>query len=114
MSEWISAKYRLPPENHEVLFFATTNDGMTKEMMTGHYSSGCWKHCCMFYSSMTMNANVKVTHWRELPDYPKTTEPFVRSVIIDEPEPADNESVKEFAKKFCTDHADLLKRLADR
>lgn len=68
--EWISVKDKLPPDFQEVLYFAITNNGNTREIMTGHRENGFWKHCCMFYSSQTLNHLVKVTHWMELPNYP--------------------------------------------
>jgi hypothetical protein len=69
---WINVEQRLPPVNHEVLYFAK-DEGGTKEIMTGHRTKeGHWTHCCLFYSTMVLNDNVTVTHWMELPDYPPT------------------------------------------
>lgn len=68
---WIDVTDRLPPDYQEVLYFATINDGMSREIMTGHREKGFWTHCCMFYASSRLNENVKVTHWMELPNYPK-------------------------------------------
>lgn len=68
---WISVEDRLPPDLQEVLYFSTTNDGNTREIMTGHRHNDSWTHCCLFYSTQTLNDDVKVTHWMELPDYPR-------------------------------------------
>jgi hypothetical protein len=46
---------------------------------------------------------LKVTHWMELPEYPKQDEKLEM-----------DERTKEFAKRFIDENADLLKRLADR
>ena len=124
--KWISVKDELPRDFQEVLFFALTNGGNTREIMTGHRENGFWKHCCMFYSSQTLNHLVKVTHWMELPDYPNLdytpkNEMEVGEVIIDDPlcpKPGEklelDERTKKFAVKFIDENIDLLKRLADR
>jgi hypothetical protein len=70
MSKWISVKDKLPDDYREVLYFAITEQG-TKEIMTGHREKGCWTHCCLFYSTMRLNDNVKITHWMDLPNYPQ-------------------------------------------
>lgn len=67
---WISVEDELPPDKHEVLYFAI-NENQTSEIMTGHREKGIWTHCCLFYSTMYLNADVKVTHWMELPHYPR-------------------------------------------
>lgn len=68
---WISVEERLPKPFHEVLYFAI-NDQNNKEIMTGHIThTGKWTHCCLFYSTMELNDLVMVTHWMELPEYPK-------------------------------------------
>jgi hypothetical protein len=105
--EWISVNDKLPPDLHEVLYFATTNEGNTREIMTGHRENGFWKHCCMFYSSQTLNHLVKVTHWMELPDYPKPP-------TVAEAAKIGHEHAQEFAKKFVDTNKELLKRLPDR
>lgn len=69
-NEWISVNDRLPEDYKEVLYFAITDEG-TKEIMTGHREKENWTHCCLFYSTMILKDNVKVTHWMELPKYPK-------------------------------------------
>lgn len=68
---WISVEERLPPDYEEVLYFAVTNNGWTKEIMTGHREEGIWTHCCCFYPTIRLNDLVMVTHWMPLPDYPK-------------------------------------------
>lgn len=68
---WNSVEDILPPEKHEVLYFATFQNDMSKEIMTGHREGNAWTHCCMFYATVTLNDNVKVTHWMELPEYPR-------------------------------------------
>lgn len=98
---WISAKDKLPPFNHEVLYVAITDTG-TREMMTGHLGAQGWTHCCMFYSTMHLNESVIVTHWMELPEFP---DPHPLANVID---------AKAWASKFCEENKDLLKRLADR
>ena len=70
MAKWISVADSLPPDNHEVLYFAINPMG-GKEIMTGHRTKGSWTHCCLWYSSQILNDDVRVTHWMELPDYPK-------------------------------------------
>lgn len=67
---WISVEERLPDVYQEVLFFAINAQG-NKEIMTGHRDSSKWNHCCMYYSTMGLSELNKVTHWMELPDYPK-------------------------------------------
>lgn len=72
MRKWIDCEQSLPPDRYEVLFYATTNKGMTKEIMTGHRENGKWMHCCLFYSSMILHPeDVQVTHWMEMPSYPE-------------------------------------------
>lgn len=68
---WISVQDQLPPDLHEVLYFAINPTG-SKEIMTGHRQKGEWTHCCLWYSTQILNADVKVTHWMELPDYPRS------------------------------------------
>jgi len=68
--EWISADDELPPDNHEVLYFAINILGGA-ELMTGHRIKGRWTHCCFWYSTQMLPDDVRVTHWMELPDYPK-------------------------------------------
>jgi hypothetical protein len=70
MSNWIDVKDKMPPDKHEVLYFAVTNDGNSREIMTGHTENGLWTHCCLFYSTRFLSELVTVTHWMELPDYP--------------------------------------------
>lgn len=67
---WISVDDKLPPDYQEVLFFAITNEGMSREIMVGHRVKESWFHCCMFYLSTECGEAIKVTHWMELPDYP--------------------------------------------
>ncbi len=101
---WISVKDELPPNKHEVMYFATMDNGQNKEIMIGHREDELWTHCCMFYSTRYLSELVTVTHWMELPDYPKPdTDPVVTMA-----------KVTAFAKKFCEENKDLLKRLADR
>jgi hypothetical protein len=40
--------------------------------------------------------------------------PFEGAIFVDEPDKSDTEKVREFAKRFCNDNKDLLKRLADK
>ncbi len=68
--EWISVSNKLPPDKHEVLYFATINNGVTREIMVGHRENSCWTHCCLFYSTTILSDEIEVTHWMELPDYP--------------------------------------------
>lgn len=107
--KWISVNDKLPPDLHEVLYFATTNNGNTREIMTGHRENGDWTHCCMFYSTMRLNDECKVTHWMELPDYPAPDYPTVAEAAK-----RGNENALEFAKKFVDNNIELLKRMADR
>jgi 1,2-phenylacetyl-CoA epoxidase catalytic subunit len=67
---WISVEDKLPEDYREVLYFAIDDMG-SKEIMTGHREKGNWTHCCLFYSSFVLNDKVTVTHWMELPGYPK-------------------------------------------
>jgi len=70
ISQWINVDDQLPPDKHEVMYFAINEMG-NKEIMTGHRENGAWTHCCLWYSTQTLNPLVKVTHWMELPNYPK-------------------------------------------
>lgn len=70
MSKWINVNDQLPKDFKEVLYLAI-NDTGTREIMTGHREHGNWTHCCLFYSSMILNDLVTITHWMDLPDYPK-------------------------------------------
>lgn len=97
---WIDVKDSLPEDYKEVLYCATFQRG-NKEIMTGHREKGYWTHCCMFYSTMQLNDECEVTHWMELPEYPK-------------PPMNLDEKTTEFAKRFIDENVDLLKRLADR
>ena len=106
--KWINVNDKLPPDLHEVLYFTTTNNGNTREIMTGHRENGLWKHCCMFYSSQTLNHLVNVTHWMELPDYPSPYPSIEESVA------QGTKNAKEFAKKFVENNLELLKRMANR
>ncbi len=69
-SGWISVKDKLPPEFHEVMYVAINEHG-SKEIMNGHRQGNYWTHCCMFYSTLGLCDDIKVTHWMELPDYPE-------------------------------------------
>ena len=71
---WISVKDRLPPDYQEVLYFATLDQGTSKEIMTGHREKGYWTHCCLFYATSILSDEVIVTHWMNLPDYPEKEE----------------------------------------
>ncbi len=71
MSNWISVEDQLPPNKHEVMYFAIMDNGQNKEIMVGHREDELWTHCCMFYSTRYLSELVTVTHWMELPDYPK-------------------------------------------
>lgn len=73
MQKWICVTKELPPPYEEVLFFAINRMG-NKEMMTGHRDNKGWNHCCLFYSTMYLNDEVKVTHWMTLPPYPRGIE----------------------------------------
>ena len=70
MSEWISVDDKLPDDFEEILYFCM-NDHGKKTMMMGHREKGYWTHCCMFYSTVTLNKLVTVTHWKPLPEYPQ-------------------------------------------
>jgi hypothetical protein len=72
MGNWINCEEKLPNDLIEVLYFAITNEG-TREIMTGHRVNGEWTHCCLFYSTMILTKNVKVTHWMPLPEYPSNS-----------------------------------------
>lgn len=73
MNKWIACSDELPQDLHEVLYFATINEGMSTDLMVGHRDNGKWLHCCSFYSSQVLSDAVVVTHWMELPDYPTET-----------------------------------------
>lgn len=81
MSEWISVEERLPPDCHEVMFFyviygnphvGQENMIAKRDIVCGHRGERGW-YICYLYTSMLLNENesVRVTHWRELPEYPK-------------------------------------------
>lgn len=77
---WISVEDRLPPNYHEVLYFAVIKNNVrtvNSEIMTGHRThNNEWTHCCLFYSTQILRENVTVTHWMELPEPPE----FVNSL----------------------------------
>lgn len=66
---WISLNDQYPPNLLEVMFFYTI-DEHKKDIVCGHYDKGCW-HICYLYSSVPLNNEVKVTHWRYLPEFPE-------------------------------------------
>lgn len=68
-NEWISVNDQLPHDFTEVMFFAVLKN--EKEIMIGHRQGHIWYHCCLFYNSRALTDNVKVTHWMELPKYPR-------------------------------------------
>jgi hypothetical protein len=68
--KWRSVNKELPSDLQEVLFYAENETG-THEIMTGHRQNDIWHHCCLFYSTMALNENVKVTHWMPLPGKPE-------------------------------------------
>ena len=73
---WISVDDLMPPDFKEVMFFyflenESTKEIVKKDIVCGHYSTGSWHICYLFHSrSLTVNDKVKVTHWKELPEYP--------------------------------------------
>lgn len=69
MSEWISVKDRVPDDYVEVFYIALNENG-SKERMTGHRENGRWTHCCLWYSTIHLNDEIKVTHWMPLPEPP--------------------------------------------
>lgn len=78
INDWISVEDRLPESCHEVLFFAINESG-SKELMIGHRDKDSWTHCCLFYSTVYLE-NCTITHWMELPEYPKIEESHVPKV----------------------------------
>ena len=111
---WISVNTRLPKKLQKVLFHWLLN-GHGKNISMGYMCDGGW-NIYLPYHSYGLRADVcPVTHWRELPEFPNDGDlPFVGAILIDEPEQATQEEAKAFAKRFCKENADLLKRLADR
>ena len=103
MNEWISVKERLPRKQQKVLFYWLLN-GHGKNISMGYMCNEGWNIYLPYHSFKMCPDKLKVTHWMELPEYPK-----------DVPEKMEmDERTKEFAKRFIDENADLLKRLADR
>ncbi len=108
----------------------------------GYLCEQGWDIYLPYHSYALRDDICPVTHWMELPDYPVDEPPvrFVGQVIIDDPLcphidevqdklnqqatasginpvvfiPPSTDRATEFAKKFCEENKDLLKRLADR
>lgn len=109
---WISVDTRLPKKLEKVLFHWLLN-GHGKNISMGYMSDSEW-HIYLPYHSQVLNVGLcHVTHWRYLPDFPKFKVPVreVGEIIIDDPL---NDRATAFAKKFCEENKDMLKRLADR
>jgi hypothetical protein len=139
--EWISVKERLPGMLQKVLFHWVMLDSVGQPVIMnvsmGYLCKDGW-NIYLPYHSYGLRADVcPVTHWRELPDFPKpeykgievgetiiddplakvqfdSDQPFKGVVFIDEPENIEPKDAKEFAKRFCEKNKELLKRLADR
>lgn len=131
---WISVNDRLPKKLEKVLFHWVTH-GNLRIVSMGYMCDAGW-NIYLPYHSYGLRADVcPVTHWRYLPDLPKYKMPEIKEhpvggIIFDEavyimppceiglsfPAKAHKGEISpaEWAKKFCQDNADLLKRLADR
>ena len=114
---WISVETRLPKKLEKVLFHWVLTDSFghpcVKNVSMGYMCDDGW-NIYLPYHSFGLRADVcPVTHWKHLPDFPKFKPPVreVGKIIIDDPL---NARTTEFAKKFCEDNKDMLKRLADR
>lgn len=117
MNNWICVKERLPPDYHEVMYFAVANCDKSKEIMCGHRENGFWKHCCMFYQSQTLSNHVTVTHWMELPDHPILKTEIVDDLYCPNEEEAKtygSKKAKEFIEKLMVDNELVFKRLSDK
>jgi len=113
--KWISVEQELPNLLKKVLFHWICPGG-NRNVSMGYLCNDGWDIYLPYHSYKMCPQKLKVTHWMELPDFPHYDGdlPFTGSLFIDEPEKADDEKVKAFAKKFCEDNKDMLKRLADR
>jgi len=65
MSEWISVKDRLPPDDEHVLIFIPCYPGISLGSFHSDYG---WNDRC---DSIQMPHDNKVTHWMPLPETPK-------------------------------------------
>ncbi len=103
---WISVEEDKPPFLRKVLFLWVCPGG-NKNVSMGYLcggSNGGWDIYLPYHSYKLHNERITVTHWMELPEYPK-----------DEKEKLElDERTKEFAKRFIDENIDLLKRMADR
>ncbi len=73
------------------------------------------------YTSFKLKSGVNdVTHWMELPDYPKKEDSQPAHILGDEAVPIDISELqvrfnpKEWADKFCEKNKDLMERLSKR
>ena len=101
MNEWICVKERLPNKLQKVLFHWICPG--IKNVSMGYLCNEGWDIYLPYHSFKMCPEKLKVTHWMELPEFPKQEEKLEM-----------DERTKEFAKRFMDDNADLLKRLADR
>ena len=81
---WKDVNEELPPNKHEVMYFATMDNGNHREIMVGHREDELWTHCCMFYSTRYLSELVTVTHWMELPNYPSIEQSDLPTAGTDE------------------------------
>jgi hypothetical protein len=102
MNEWICVKERLPNKLQKVLFHWICPGG-NKNVSMGYLCNEGWDIYLPYHSFKMCPEKLKVTHWMELPEFPKQEEKLEM-----------DERTKAVAKRFIDDNADLLKRLADR
>lgn len=123
---WISVKEQLPPKLRKVLFHWVTH-GHLRNVSMGYRCEDGWNIYLPYHSFGLRDDICPVTHWAELPEFPEyePSENYdvnMRPLYImeDEAKPIaasalqGNQSAREWAKKFCDTHKDLLKRLADK
>lgn len=114
---WISVEERLPELLLKVLFHWICPGG-NRNISMGYRCDEGWDIYLPYHSFKMRPDLLKVTHWCELPDFPKADSRYimpeseahltVRSIKID------TVDAQEFAKKFCEQNEDLLKRMANR
>jgi hypothetical protein len=70
MSQWISVEDRLPELLQKVLFFWVKDD-QVRNIAMGFRNKLGWRIYLPYTSYEVTTEYIRVTHWMELPEYPK-------------------------------------------